>query len=447
MKHLLVAVLVIVGLTSLFGETVNQANAFGPLKQKLQAGQDAVLFINGDSTAYSEFGPYYKFAEAIGEETKSKVVLHRWAEWEGSKPTGPKEYAPPVVLNEGSGGGTLTVYLAALPGGVAGDMFESSRFGKALQSIPRPDCAILHQGHNMLNTNRAFKGDTSTARGLILSALGNTAAQWPGIPQVIVTQNPLKSSDRFQLIYDPIRDAAALQPGVQLIDSYQLFLDAGKRPELYRDDIHPSDQKSNDAGAAMINDALLAAWRAAVPATAGDTKVWSEKEGENLISNGDFSEWNSNTPVGWSVVAGASIEQVTADGAPALALYPNGSQFSGLNRIFSEDELAKMSGKIISVAALVRSSPSQPRPMANVVCPVQGETRTFAFGDLNKGRGEWVWLVTSGIPIDDADLRNKITLRFYPAFDVKPPENNEPLLIRRIIVVEGPLPFGRLPSQ
>lgn len=446
MKHALL-ILLTAGLMPLFGEIENQANAFGPLKQKLQAGKDAVLFINGDSTAYSEFGPYYKFAKAIGDETKSKVVLHRWAEWEVSKPTGPKEYAPPIVINEGSGGGTLDVYLAALPGGVAGDMFENSRRGKALQAIPQPDCAILHQGHNMLNINRAFKGDASSARGLILSAIANTAMQWPGIPQIIVTQNPWKGSDRHQSIYDPIREVAALQPGVQLIDSYQLFIDEGKRPELYRDDIHPSDQKDRDAGAALVNDALLAAWRTTVPGPARDTKVWSEKTGENLISNGDFSEWGSNTPSGWRLIAGASVEQLTVDGEPALALYPNGSQFAGIDKTFSEEEFTKISGKTISVAVLVRSSPAQPRPMATIVSPIQGETRTFAFGDLNKGRGEWVWLVTSGIPIEDAALRNEITLRIYPAFDVKSPTSNEPLLIRRVIVTEGLIPFGCLPSQ
>ena len=42
------------------------ANAFSPMKGKLQAGEDAVLFINGDSTSHGEYGPYYKFAEANG---------------------------------------------------------------------------------------------------------------------------------------------------------------------------------------------------------------------------------------------------------------------------------------------------------------------------------------------------------------------------------------------
>jgi len=165
----------------------SSANAFGQLKRKLEAGKDAAIFINGDSTAYSENGPYYKFAKKIGEQTNSKVVLYRWAEWEISKPTGPKEYAPPVVLHEGSGPATLTVYLAALPGGVAGDMFAESRRAKAIDAIPRPDCAVLHHGHNMRGHSRAFPEDGSTIRGLFLSAIGNTANQWQGVPQAIAS--------------------------------------------------------------------------------------------------------------------------------------------------------------------------------------------------------------------------------------------------------------------
>lgn len=443
-KHALLTAVALSSMMPLFGESGLAANAFGPLKQKLQAGQDAVLFINGDSTAYSEFGPYYKFAKALGEETNSKVLLYRWAEWERSKPTGPKEYAAPVALNE-QGKGTLSVYLAALPGGVAGSMFDASRHPKAMTEIPRPDCAILHQGHNMVNYRRAFPEDQSTARGLFLAALANTALQWPGIPQVIVTQNPWKGSDKYLGIYEPMVEVAALQPNVQLVDSYKLFIDAGKRDELYRDDIHPSAEEKNSAGASLVNDALLAAWRGAVPGATADSRVWSDMEGTSLIANGDFSEWEEKGPVGWLAGEGATVEKVEADGLPALAIYPNGTQYAVLDKRPDDEEFSKItSGKTISVAALVRASPNQLGPVGNFVCPFQGETRTFSFGNLAGGKGEWMWYVVSGIPAEEASIRSAIYFRIHPAFGASAPEKNDPLLVRRVIVSEGALPFGKL---
>lgn len=444
MKYALLAAMALFTAMPLFGETGKPANAFGPLKQKLQAGQNAVLFINGDSTAYSEFGPYYQFAKALGEETNNKVLLYRWAEWERSKPTGPKEYAPPVVLNE-QGKGTLSVYLAALPGGVAGSMFDASRHAKAMAGIPRPDCAILHQGHNMLNYRRAFPEDQSTARGLFFAALGNTALQWPGIPQVIVTQNPWKGSEKYQGIYEPMLEVAALQPNVQLVDSHKLFVEAGKRDELYRDDIHPSAEEKNNAGAALVNEALLAAWREATPGTAGDTRVWTDMEGANLVSNGDFEEWGEKGPAGWLAGEGATVEKVEADGLPALAIYPNGTQHAVLDKRPDDEEFSKItSGKTVSVAALVRTSPNQLGPVGNFVCPFQGETRTFSFGNLVGGKGEWMWYVVSGIPAEEATSRSAIYFRIHPAFGATPPESNDPLLVRRVIVSEGSVPFGKL---
>ena len=102
------------------------ANAFGPMKTRLEAGENVVIFIDGDSTAHSEYGVYYKFALAVGDLYDATVIMHRWAEWGGSSANGPKEYAAPVTLRSGTSQ-TIDVWLASLPGQVAGCMFEASR--------------------------------------------------------------------------------------------------------------------------------------------------------------------------------------------------------------------------------------------------------------------------------------------------------------------------------
>lgn len=89
-------------------------NALSPLRARLTAGQNATIFVNGDSTAYADAGPFQQFAMILGDLHDTRVVLHRWAEWQTNAPTGPKAYADPVTLRAGMGP-TLTVYLAALP--------------------------------------------------------------------------------------------------------------------------------------------------------------------------------------------------------------------------------------------------------------------------------------------------------------------------------------------
>jgi hypothetical protein len=426
------------------------ANAFSSLKGKLQAGKDGVLFINGDSTSYSEYGPYYKFAQALGEATGCTVILHRWAEWVVSAPKGPKEYAQPVILHQGGSQAKLEVYLASLPGAVAGDMFSGSRRTHAMGAIPRPDCAILHHGHNMVNCPVAFKGDPSSGRGLFLASIAQTSMQWPGVPQAIVTQNPWRDGDQYARIYDVLRGLAAEEPQLTLIDSCQRFIAAGKRADLYRDTVHPSDRKDHDAGAKMVADALLDAWREAKPGAAFSTPGWQERRAANLIGNGEFADWKAGLPAGWHVGGAATAEKSTDaphGGEPfALAVRPNGDKGAFLGKVLDAAESAAVRGKTITLAALVHASPAQPRAYAAFVCPVEGVNRTFAFGDLNSGKGDWVWMVCSGIPVDAAAANGSMYLRFFPAFGLNAPTNNEPLLIQRVLVVEGKKPAG-LPKE
>ena len=55
---------------------------------------------------------------------------------------------------------------------------------------------------------------------------------------------------------------------------------------------------------------------------------------------------------------------------------------------------------------------------------MEGVNRTFAFGDLNGGKGGWVWMVCSGIPVDATATRGSMYLRFFPAFGLNAPATN-----------------------
>ncbi len=423
-------------------EGAGNASAFSPIKTKLGEGKDAVLFINGDSTSYEKSGAYYLFAKAIGETMDCKVILHRWAEWNKGTPTGPKEYEAPDTLR-GTGKATLTIYLASLPGAVAADMFSGARRPKAIDAIPKPDCCILHHGHNMRGFPQAMAGDLTSGRGMILAAIGMTSMKWPDVPQAITTQNPWQAGDEYKTVLESIQTAAAAQPSLTLIDSHSAFLAAGKSPDLYRnkDVVHPSDSPTNSKGAQLVADTLFASWTTAATGQPFTTPSWPAMPATNLIGNGDFREWSADnlSPAGWKAENGATITKA-AD--YSIEVRPNGSEKAFLTKILSKDEVAAIAGKTISITALVRSSPSQTRVFGSFVCQSGGAIRTFVFLDKGTCKDGWMLLVCSGIVMDADQSRGPVYLRYFPAFGTKPPESNEPLFIRKVVINEGLLPKG-----
>lgn len=409
-----------------FAQSSPTANAFSPIKSKLAAGKDAILFINGDSTSYEPYGPYFLFAKAIGDAMDCKIVLHRWAEWKMGTPGGPKQYEPPVTLRD-SGKATLTIFLATLPGSVPSDMFAGARRPNAIDAIPIPDCCILHHGHNMRGFPQALAGDRSSGRGMILAAIGMTSLKWPGIPQAVTNQNPWKNGHEYKTVLESITTAAAAHPSITLIDSHSAFITAGKVPELYRpnDVIHPSDSAANHQGAQLVADALFTTWKSAALNQSFTTP--STQPGPNLIGN---------FPDGWKPDNGATTETVD----DAIAIRPNGNQNSALTKILTKEEVAAIAGKTITLTAEVRSAPDQLRALGNFVCKSGGETRTFVVLDRGTCKDGWLLLVCSGIQIDADQSPGPVYLKYFPAFHTKAPESNSPLLIRKVTITEGLLP-------
>lgn len=125
-------------------------------------------------------------------------------------------------------------------------------------------------------------------------------------------------------------DIANGNPQLTVIDSYQRFMAAGKRADLYRDNVHSSDRKDHDDGAKAVSDALLLAWQEAKPGAAFSTPGWQELKADNLIANGEFSDWKADLPAGWRAGGAATVEKsadVPRGEVPfALALRPNGDK-------------------------------------------------------------------------------------------------------------------------
>ncbi|KVK55522.1 hypothetical protein BCY90_12910 [Agrobacterium deltaense] len=424
--------------------------AFSPLRARLAAGQNATIFVNGDSTAHAEAGPFQQFAMMLGDLHDTTVVLYRWAEWETSAATGPKTYAPPLTLRAGKGA-TLTLYLATLPGGMAGYMLAEQR--AAALKIPRPDLCIMHHGHNM-QTFEAPGGILSSGRSTLLGPLGMTEWQWPNAPQLITTQNPWRDGTGYDKVYQAILDLARSYPNLTLVDTHAAFLAKGKDAALYRDNVHP-----NDAGSRLIARTLFGSYLGSAGDNNFQTPCWPKLPAANLIGNGDFSDWTGSVPTGWGMTSPGSATKATdiifsPSFASSLALSPNGSQIAGLTRNFRNAEAIAMIGRTVSFAVLYKNNEKQRLPYITLVTKSGGSVRTIAcfalqFGGANiAGNSGWMWAIANGVAIDP-DINPagyNFYLRILPAFGTSAPTSNEPIHIQRVIAVEGDLPRGNLIS-
>lgn len=403
------------------------ANAFSPIKGKLAAGKDAVLFINGDSTSYEPNGPYFLFAKAIGEAMGCKVVMHRWGEWEMGKPSGPKQYEPPVTLRD-KGKATLTVYLATLPGASATEMFVNARRAQAIDAIPLPDCCILHHGHNMLGAFQSLPGDRTSLCGWLFAAIGMTSLKWPGVPQVITNQNAWKRVDNYKRALESIQTVAALHPSLTLVDSHTAFVTAGMTDDLYRnnDVIHPSDGPSNHKGADLVATALMAAWTSAAAGQAFTTPSWPAMPDKGL------ADW-AELPDRKNVEAGKS-----QDGKALEVSFKDAE--SSIGKKFSAGETAAISGKTISISALVDVPPKM-RVTGSFHCKCGGEPRVFILrsGGFTDGR---MLLVCAGIQVDADQGGMPVELKFSSAVVPNEPFVGGPLRISGVKITEGGLPKG-----
>ncbi|MCZ4073532.1 hypothetical protein [Agrobacterium sp. LMR679] len=109
----------------------------------------------------------------------------------------------------------MAVYLAALPGQVAGCMFEASRKPNAIDAIPKPDVAITHHGHNMSSFETPGSA-LAIGRGLFWSIIGLISWQWQGVAQVMTTQNPWRDTAGYDNVNNAIRGVASAFPALRL---------------------------------------------------------------------------------------------------------------------------------------------------------------------------------------------------------------------------------------
>ncbi len=425
-------------------------NSFSPLKAKLVAGSNGVIFVNGDSTAYEANGPYYLLATSIGALYDCTVNLYLWDEWNVSAPTGTKTYRAASVLRSGAGP-TLSMYLAACPGQVSGYLWDGTRKAAALDSIPTPDVAILHHGHNMVAFDVQAAGLYVTGIGLLHATMGMTSIQWPNVPQIIATQNPNRDGTAMDNIYLAMGLAASAHPKMTKVDTYADFIAQSKASNLYRalnpPGIHPSDAAGagNHDGGTLQANKLLAAFNAAKKDSTYTTPGWPQIAGSNILTNGDFSAWTGAFPTrvsdqGSAVTAAKDTTTKYGASSYSMALNPNGSSGSFAKYSLSGAERAAISGQTVS-AALLFYQPSTQAQRAYFQFQLSSG-RSYPQGDLINVKDGWYMAVWSNVVVTSVDAN--AGFKMYPSFGATP-GTTDALRVQKIMLVLGSLPNGVFP--
>lgn len=430
-------------------------NAFSVLKAKLDASENVVIFVNADSTGYSEYGPYYLWAKQLGDLYDATVTLYRWREYADTV----KDYDAGTELRAGSGP-NIVMYLAAFPGRVAGTMFEGTRKPTAIDAIPTPDVCIMHHGHNM--NSYATVGTTASVGAAHfysigvskwLGPLGMTEVQWPGVGQVVTTQNPWKDlSDGRKMYWAPYYLKQA-QKGVTLVNSYDKFITAGMGSTLYRsgDNIHPSDSEANHTGAQLVADALMSSFNASIADNTYTLPAWPLRSATNLLDNGDFSSWSGALPTGWTLAgSGTAMEkdmvEVYGGASYSAKISPSttiAGQTSYVQKYLSTQEMSRLAGKTVTIAVLVKSTNNVGNPGVYFSIPstngVIRDNVTFSLLDADDG---WMWHIIPGITITPNAAETWRYLRLIPAQTVSTTPTADPMYVQRVMVFEGTNPAG-----
>lgn len=423
--------------------------AFSPLKAKLNAGNNVVIFVNGDSTAYNQpYGPYILLGTLLAQQISGTFTYYLWGEWNVSAPTGPKAYNSAVTTSYGSGP-TITMYLAACPGQVAGYLWDSTRKAAALDGIPTPDVAILHQGHNQGSFSTQATNPLTTSNGLFLAAIGMTALEWPNVPQIITTQNPDLGDSGMVPVYNSMLAVGQQQANLTVVNTYAPFIAQGQPAILYRlgtpPIIHPSDGTDTGryAGALLEANTLLAAFNNSIPTASFQTAGWTNSNKKtNILTNGTFSNWTGAFPLRCD--ANGSAATVSKDSttvynsAPySMSIAPNGSSNAMARYAMSSAEYNQMAGNTVSAAILYYQDVAETtRPY--FIFQTNGGVAYYQ-GDLIFAWGNWYLAVWSNVYVASVDANAHFG--FYPSFGTTPTSNNG-LRIQEVTLVLGPTPSG-----
>jgi hypothetical protein len=409
-------------------------NALSPLKKKLADRKSATLLFISDSTGYKDTSGTRRFIRWLATQYPThRTTEWYWAEWVTSAPTGPRNYGEPTVISEGTTKAMLTILNAVLPGAFAQGFIDGFRWGNMLAPLHQqaPDLILWNHGHN--HQAAIPVAQSPYGRGTILAPLGRVGLEFPKTPQAAIIQNPWRDNDGYERVRDWWLAAANAMPGLTLIDGYTPFLAQNKSADLYKDNVHPSDN-----GYELISRRLTAAWEATAPQAEVATENWANLPAEPLVANGDLSDWTGDLPKNWRLIHGAAArkdQEHTFRGAPYSLALTGVTQNDGLQISITGDALARVRGKTVSFAVLCYVPHEADQDIQVKFTTSSSDQVT---GSIQFARDNWKWIVMAGCVVPSAASLAFVSI--YRSFS-KPP-NEVPFYIQKLVIVEGDKPRG-----
>jgi len=275
---------------TLVDSVTSGSDAVQPLLSIIEnATRDAHMLLLGDSTGNETWEWAYLFFQDLASRYPTHTFEYRL--WNEST----QAYDPAVVF--GSGARKVTLWNASVAGAHT-QYWLAERFTPAIKAVPA-DLIMISLGHNEgSGTSYAWAW-----RARYLALTETLTLSKPTSTIVLVGQNPATANDWQARRVDIYKGIAARQ-GYGFIDVHAAFKKAGG--DLTLDGIHP-----NQTGARLWADVMLAAFTRtkAEPRTQVQSLL-SHKAVQNAMPNGFLSEWNGETPTGWTL-AGATVTKDT----------------------------------------------------------------------------------------------------------------------------------------
>lgn len=378
------------------GPPAEGANAVRFLSRLKADLADVSWLIVGDSTGDATDEWVYLAATQLGVQfPRYTVTYHRW------DPSGGAAYdtgtaGTPTTIQTGAGSNTLHVWNCSVSG-QGTNYTRGSRWAAAVVAT-NPDYIVVNHGHN---EGTAAAGVTTDGwRTQMLALTESLAEVFPVAELALVLQNPRDDGtpdpERRARAY---REIAALR-GYGVIDVQAVFLAQPSLSGLIQGDhLHPTTG-SNSGQTLWTNEVnrCLTWSQEARARDQGPSLLTSPAD--NLLVNGDFAEFASSPPTGWTATNCTPSQDTRSGWFETANGYSVRLQASSAAQTFIYQDLpagllAKVKGRYVAVAARLRVASGQPTTAGRV--QIADSVSTFAATSGADLRDGWHWGVATKV--------------------------------------------------
>lgn len=413
------------------GSKYTEGTALGvgmTLMQQLNADRrDVYLLVQGDSTGNETNEWVYLVSQFLaGEFTSFTVNYYLWNAGTGL-------YDTPVVISAGSGGNTLKIYNASIPGS------SSAYFGGGRRPAVYAgfdfDLIIRNYGHN----NGSFS-DLKILVDLEMEACTQLMYDQPNAEISLILQNIDTSVESFSSKQVNAARIVSQALGFGVIDIRSVFAwkqETGVLGDWMGDSVHP-----NTVGRIVLADVVCESLVNPNKHTSRSNNPLSQ-QAPSPIPNQFFDAWDWNTgdPLSWSNIQTIVTREPTIKESGYWSVKAEGNASIGNTGYISIDlsgylkQRATSNKGFFAMArvfvdlANVSSNPGR----VNIVTDVA----TLGSGIRNETWGGWMWRMVS-IPQSMIETATTMEMQIFTG------DTRDTVYIDRVAIIEGNIPHEPL---